>query len=126
MLRQENARLAQQVEMLHSRYQTTQQHLTQAQQMLHGMQERSDRLMEGPRPAPAPERGAAHPVTAPEAIPLAWQRIIDYVRSVNRAVTPAEVQQALALDRTPRHRMHRMGHRGILQCVAPGTYGLAG
>jgi hypothetical protein len=46
--------LAQQVDLLLTLHQTTQQQLTQAQQMLHEMQHRSDRLLEAPRPASAP------------------------------------------------------------------------
>jgi hypothetical protein len=42
----------QQVTMLHTMHQTTQQHLTQAQQMLHEMQHRYDRLLEAPRSPP--------------------------------------------------------------------------
>ena len=104
-------------------------------QMLHEAQQRYDRLLEAPRPAPvppavpvAPERNTVdvHPVTTLAAIPPAWQRVIDYVRSVNRAVTPAEIQQALGLAQTPRHMLNRMVHRGVLQRVAPGVFGLEG
>ena len=122
MLQRENTRLVQQVEVLLTMQQGTQQHLTQAQQMLHDMQQRYDRLLEAPRtspavvgsrPAPQPVQDV-HPATSLGAIPPAWQQIIDYVRSVNRAVTPAEVQQALGLAQTPRHMLNRMVQRGIL------------
>jgi septal ring factor EnvC (AmiA/AmiB activator) len=53
-LQQERNRLAQQVDVLLALHQTTQQQLTQAQQMLHEMQHRYDRLLEAPRPALAP------------------------------------------------------------------------
>jgi hypothetical protein len=42
----------QQVTMLHTMHQTTQQQLTQAQQMLHEMQHRYDRLLDAPRSPP--------------------------------------------------------------------------
>jgi hypothetical protein len=42
----------QQVTMLHTMQQTTQQQLTQAQQMLHEMQHRYDRLLDMPRRKP--------------------------------------------------------------------------
>jgi hypothetical protein len=144
MLQQERDRLVQQMEMLLTLHHTTQQHLTQAQQMLHEVQHRYDRLLEAPKlstPAevPRPSRpnaisgqsipqppGAVHPVTKGAAIPPAWQQIIDYVHSVNRAVTPVEVQQALRLDHTPRHMLNRMVQRGIFQRLEPGVYGLKG
>jgi hypothetical protein len=49
LLQQEQDRLAQQVELLLTLHHTTQQHLTQAQQMLHEAQQRYDRLLEAPR-----------------------------------------------------------------------------
>jgi HNH endonuclease len=59
------------------------------------------RLLEAPKPAPPPHPGATgHPVTDLTAIPLAWQNIVDYVRSVNRSVHPDEVQAALGLETT--------------------------
>jgi flagellar motor protein MotB len=66
MLQQERDRLAQQVEVLLMLHQTTQQHLTQAQQMLHEAQQRYDRLLEAPRPsAPARAPRTTTAVTAP-------------------------------------------------------------
>jgi len=53
-LQRERDLLMQQVNMLHTIHQTTQQQLTQAQQMLHEMQHRYDRLLEAPRTAPPP------------------------------------------------------------------------
>lgn len=41
-------------------------------------------------------------------------------------MTPAAVQQALALPSTPRFAMNRMVAKGLLVRVAPGVYGLAG
>ena len=51
-LQRERDLLARQLDMLRSMNQTTQQQLTQAQQMLHEMQHRYDRLLEAPRSAP--------------------------------------------------------------------------
>jgi hypothetical protein len=99
-------------------------------QMLRDMQQHYDRLLEAPRPAPAasPVHRPAdvHPVTDLAVIPAAWQRIMDYIWSVNRSVKAEEVQRALELDHTPRHMLNRMAHRGVLQRVAPGVYGLEG
>src|ERR1043166_7243580 len=53
MLQQERTRLAQQVDVLLTLHQTTQQQLTQAQQMLHEMQHRYDRLLVAPPQARA-------------------------------------------------------------------------
>jgi hypothetical protein len=53
MLQQERNRLTQQVDLLLTLHQTTQQQLTQAQQMLYEMQHRYDRLLEAPRSVPA-------------------------------------------------------------------------
>ena len=50
-LQRERDLLMQQVSMLHTMHQTTQQQLTQAQQMLHERQHRYDRLLEAPRTA---------------------------------------------------------------------------
>jgi hypothetical protein len=60
LLQQERNRLAQQVDVLLALHQTTQQQLTQAQQMLYEMQHRYDRLLEAPRRVPVP-RAAASP-----------------------------------------------------------------
>jgi hypothetical protein len=54
LLQQERDRLVQQVDVLLALHQTTQQQLTQAQQMLHEMQHRYDRFLEAPRPVPTP------------------------------------------------------------------------
>src|SRR5262249_45268021 len=63
MLQHERDRLAQQVDVLLALHQTTQHQLTQAQQMLHEMQHRYDRLLEAPQSAPAPAPAA--PVRMP-------------------------------------------------------------
>jgi hypothetical protein len=54
-LQRERDLLMQQVTMLHTMHQTTQQQLTQAQQMLHEMQHRYDHLLDMPRPVVPPE-----------------------------------------------------------------------
>jgi hypothetical protein len=63
-LQQERNRLAQQVDVLLALHQTTQQQLTQAQQMLHEMQHRYDRFLEAPRPAPSPPSVAPRPTVS--------------------------------------------------------------
>ena len=64
MLQQERNRLAQQVDVLLALHQTTQQHLTYAQQMLHEAQQRTDRLLEAPR-APVVPRDDPRPTPRP-------------------------------------------------------------
>ena len=66
-LQQERNRLAQQVDLLLTLHQTTQQQLTQAQQMLHEMQHRYDRLLEAPRTVPPASASAAPVPQAPLA-----------------------------------------------------------
>lgn len=102
--------------------------------LLQQMQHQQQRLLEASPPvsspslpvAPAQSPVVVLPVTDLAAIPPAWQCIIDYLRSVNRAVTTAEIQQALGLAQTPRHMLHRMVHRGVVRRVAPGVFGLEG
>jgi hypothetical protein len=65
LLQQECNRLVQQVDVLIALQQTTQQQLTQAQQMLHEMQHRYDRLLEAPRSVPA-SRARTPRVRSPE------------------------------------------------------------
>jgi Recombinase len=65
LLQQERNRLAQQVDVLLALHQTTQQQLTQAQQMLHEMQHRYDRLLDAPRPRPV----ASAPLAPTPAVP---------------------------------------------------------
>ena len=61
-LQRERDLLMQQLDLLRGMYQTTQQQLTQAQQMLHEMQHRYDRLLEAPRTTqpPGPSPGPQH------------------------------------------------------------------
>ena len=61
VLQRERDLLMQQVNMLHTIHQTTQQQLTQAQQMLHEMQHRYDRLLEAPRNSPSDKEPATRP-----------------------------------------------------------------
>jgi predicted transcriptional regulator of viral defense system len=59
-------------------------------------------------------------------MPAMWQRTLDYVHSVRRAVTIAEVQTALGLAQTPRLVLNRMVTKGLLLRVSPGVYQVAG
>ena len=69
-LQRERDVLMQQVTMLHTMHQTTQQQLTQAQQMLHEMQHRYDRLLDMPRsPLPPAPRPAQQPAVSRPAAP---------------------------------------------------------
>jgi hypothetical protein len=136
LLQSERAAALERERIAQERERATQEREAFLLQMLQAAQQRVDRLLEAPRtsvPAPAvppipplQAAGAVQPVTSLEAIPEPWQRIIDYVRSVNRAVTPAEVQQALRLAHTPRHMLNRMVQRGVVRRLTPGVYGLEG
>jgi hypothetical protein len=77
MLQQERNRLAQQVDVLLALHQTTQQQLTQAQQMLHEMQHRYDRLLEAPRPVPTPAPPGARVSSPP---PPGYDPAVAYAR----------------------------------------------
>ena len=100
-LQQERAQLVQQVEMLRTLHHTTQQYLTQAQQMLHEAQQRYDRLLEAPRPttpaaAPRPSPPLAIPgYSAPQALPDPWQQILTYMQMHPGPQRPQDVQRAL-------------------------------
>jgi hypothetical protein len=91
----------QQVNMLHTIHQTTQQQLTQAQQMLHEMQHRYDRLLEAPRTAPPP-RPAPDPQsrsTGPTETPRGEMRrcIVALLREHPEGLTPAEMRSLLGV-----------------------------
>ena len=62
-LQRERDLLMQQVNMLHTIHQTTQQQLTQAQQMLHEMQHRYDRLLESPPHGPSAKASTRPTIT---------------------------------------------------------------
>jgi hypothetical protein len=80
--------------MLRSMHQTTQQQLTQAQQMLHEMQHRYDRLLEAPRQAsvtaPAPRTSA---IADPRGDMR--RRIVALLREHPEGLTPAEIRPCL-------------------------------
>jgi hypothetical protein len=97
----------QQVDMLRSMHQTTQQQLTHAQQMLHEMQHRYDRLLEAPRstaPPSRPELGT-RPRPGTVASPrdprgdIRW-RIVALLRGHPEGLTPAEMRTLLDVDRS--------------------------
>ena len=131
MLQQERDRLAQQVEVLLMLHQTTQQHLTQAQQMLHEAQQRYDRLLEVPRPsppagAPRPSPSGAIPGhSVPQAMPDTWQQILTYMQAHPGPQRPQDVQRALGRTQPARHVMHPMRTAGLLRRVSSGVYVLA-
>lgn len=53
-------------------------------------------------------------------LPSPWQRLLEAMREQGRPMSPREVQQALGLSNSPRHRMNRMAAKGLLVRVSPG------
>ena len=90
-LQRERDLLMQQVGMLHTMHQTTQQQLTQAQQMLHEMQHRYDRLPEAPRSGPAPAPPGSGVLVASEVPRGAMrQRIVALLQGHLDGLSPAQ------------------------------------
>jgi hypothetical protein len=123
MVRQENTRLVQQVEVLLSMQQRTQQHLTQAQQLLHDMQQRYDRLLDAPRPtSPAQASRSSQRTTTPAgALLVPWQRILGYLREQAQPMSPLEVQQALGCSPVPGIRWRACVRRGCSGACSRGS-----
>ena len=128
-LQRERDLLMQQVNMLHTIHQTTQQQLTQAQQMLHEMQHRYDRLLEAPRTAPPP-RPAPDPQsrsTGPTEAPRGEMRrcIVALLREHPEGLTPAEMRSLLGVDKDLGDTCLGMRRDGLVQRVGPGRYVVA-
>jgi len=118
----------QQIGMLHTMHQTTQQQLTQAQQMLHEMQHRYDRLLEAPRPSSSlrPE-----PILHPEPRTAAStmdprgdmrRRIVALLREHPEGLTPAEMRIRLGVDRSLADTCLGMLRYGLVERVERGRY----
>ena len=125
-LQRERDLLMQQVSMLHTMHQTTQQQLTQAQQMLHEMQHRYDRLLEAPRSVPAP----AVPGQSAPAVPAAprgdmRRRIVALLREHPDGLSPGQTRQRLGVDKDLGPTMKAMARDGLLRRVADGWYVVA-
>jgi hypothetical protein len=124
-LQRERDLLMQQVSMLHTMHQTTQQQLTQAQQMLHEMQHRYDRLLEAPRPAsvspPAPRSSAALEPPRGEV----RRRIVALLQDHPEGLSPAQTRQLLGSDKDLGSTMKAMVRDELLRRVATGRYVVA-
>ncbi len=117
--------LMQQLDMLRSMHHTTQQQLTQAQQMLHEMQHRYDRLLDAPRspPPPAREPAVAHPAGPLEDPRGAMRRrIVALLQDHPAGLTPAEIRDLLGVDRSLADTCLGMLRYGLLQRVERGRY----
>jgi hypothetical protein len=125
-LQRERDLLMQQVTMLHTMHQTTQQQLTQAQQMLHEMQHRYDRLLEAPRSAPAPTLPSPRAAVMDEA-PRGEirRRIVALLQEHPEGLSPAQVRKLLGVDKDLGSTMKAMARDGLLQRVATGRYAVA-
>jgi hypothetical protein len=113
--------------MLHTMHQTTQQQLTQAQQMLHEMQHRYDRLLEAPRPAP-PARAESPPRPPGPAEATRGEmrrRILDLLRHHPEGLTPAEMRTSLRADKSLADTCLGMLRYGLVQRVGRGRYVVA-
>jgi hypothetical protein len=144
-LQRERDLLMQQVSMLHTMHQTTQQQLTQAQQMLHEMQHRYDRLLDMPRPAPqeAPQdapgatparrrpESLLSPQRPPQGQPAAQggdprgdmrRRIVALLQEHPEGLTPAEMRIRLSVDKSLADTCLGMLRYGLLRRVERGRY----
>jgi len=123
LLQQERNRLAQQVDVLLALHQSTQQHLTQAQQMLHEMQHRYDRLLEAPRSTPTPAPRV--PVTttntsAPQGDMR--RRIVALLREHPDGLSPVQTRHLLGIDKDLGATMKAMARDGLVRRVEMGWY----
>jgi hypothetical protein len=128
-LQRERDLLMQQVAMLHAMHQTTQQQLTQAQQMLHEMQHRYDRLLDTPRqaspPAPRPARpspGARPPAPPADPRGAMRRRIVALLQDHPEGLTPAEIRDLLGVDRSLADTCLGMLRYGLVLRVGRGKY----
>jgi hypothetical protein len=86
--------------------------------MLQEAQQRYDRLLEAPRPAPA-EASRARPHRDRRAT---WERILAYLRDHPGPQRALDVEQALGLETPARYAMGRMVQAGLLRRVQDGVY----
>jgi hypothetical protein len=140
-LQRERDLLMQQVDMLRSMQQTTQQQLTQAQQMLHEMQHRYDRLLDMPRPTPQEAPGATQtrrrptspppPQRPPQEEPAAQEgdqrgvmrrRIVALLQDHPEGLTPAQIRDLLGVERSLGDTCLGMRRDGLLRRVERGRY----
>jgi hypothetical protein len=124
----------QQVDTLRSMHRTTQQQLTQAQQMLHEMQHRYDRLLDMPRPAPQAAPQEALPPSSlrpPQGQPEAQggdrrgdmrRRIVALLQDHPEGLTPAEIRTRLGVDKSLADTCLGMLRYGLVQRVGRGRY----
>jgi flagellar motor protein MotB len=122
LLQQERNRLAQQVDVLLALHQTTQQQLTQAQQMLQDMQHRYDRLLEAPRSAPAPAPGPGAAAASMASRGDMRRRIVALLQEHPDGLSPAQTRQLLGVDKDLGSTMKAMVRDGLLQRVETGRY----
>jgi hypothetical protein len=140
-LQRERDLLMQQVSMLHTMHQTTQQQLTQAQQMLHEMQHRYDRLLDMPRPAsqasPQDTLGATQARRRPERPPASQsqpeaqggdprgdmrRRIVALLQEYPEGLTPTEMRTLLGVQKSLSDTCLGMLRYGLVQRVGRGRY----
>jgi hypothetical protein len=128
-LQRERDLLMQQVEMLRSMHQTTQQQLTLAQQMLHEMQHRYDRLLEAPRTAPPPRPAPDPQVRSTSPIEDTRgeirKRIVALLQEHPEGLRPAEMRSLLGVDKDLGDTCLGMRRDGLVQRVGPGRYVVA-
>jgi hypothetical protein len=128
-LQRERDLLMQQVNMLHTMHQTTQQQLTQAQQMLHEMQHRYDRLLEAPRmappPRPAPDPQARSTSPIEDTRGEIRKRIVALLQEHPEGLRPAEMRSLLGVDKDLGDTCLGMRRDGLVQRVGPGRYVVA-
>jgi hypothetical protein len=119
----------QQVNLLHTMHQTTQQQLTQVQQMLHEMQHRYDCLLEAPRtappPRPAPDPQARSTSPIEDTRGEIRKRIVALLQEHPEGLRPAEMRSLLGVDKDLGDTCLGMRRDGLVQRVGPGRYVVA-
>jgi hypothetical protein len=106
----------------------TQQQLTHAQQMLHEMQHRYDRLLAAPNSSqPVRPELSSHPEprTAPSTMDPRGdmrRRIVALLREYPEGLTPAEIRAFLGVDRPLSDTLLGMRRYGLVQRVGRGRY----
>jgi hypothetical protein len=122
LLQQERNRLAQQVDVLLALHQTTQQQLTQAQQMLHEMQHRYDRLLEAPRHSPTSPPGPGVPTVLMASRGDMRRRIVAMLQEHPEGLSPVQTRQRLGVAKDLGSTMNAMARDGLVRRLERGRY----
>ena len=110
----------QQVELLLTLHQTTQEHLTQAQHLLHASQQRFDRLLEAPQQS-SPPQASTQASPPPGDRGLIRRQILALLANHPEGLTPAQIRDHLQTEKPLNDTLQGMLRGGLVQRVA-GRY----